>query len=32
MRRIVEAAWRYRFWPVKIAGRLGIQALTVHAY
>lgn len=31
MRRIVRLRWRYRVGPVQIAGRLGMQASTVHA-
>ncbi|MCC6433731.1 MAG: IS481 family transposase [Acidimicrobiales bacterium] len=31
MRRIVQLRWRLRLGPVQIAGRLGMQASTVHA-
>lgn len=31
VRRIVELRWRHRLGPVQIAGRLGMQASTVHA-
>jgi transposase InsO family protein len=31
VRRIVQLRWRHRLGPVQIAGRLGMQASTVHA-
>src|SRR6476646_9805175 len=31
VRRIVRLRWRHRLGPVQIAGRLGMQASTVHA-
>jgi transposase InsO family protein len=31
VRRIVRLRWRHRLGPVQIAGRLGLQASTVHA-
>jgi transposase-like protein len=31
VRQIVRLRWRHRLGPVQIAGRLGIQASTVHA-
>src|SRR5687768_14687476 len=31
VRRIVRLRWRQRLGPVQIAGRLGMQASTVHA-